>query len=446
MRIACAFVSAPALASAVRERPSLVDPEAVQAALRDAALSVSPSVEVSSPHQGGRSRGVYADLTSVIGFHGGERQAALALRAAIGRAGLAVSVGVAGTRLAAYLAARRGGVERLPEGGERLFLAPWPLAEAPLSAELLETLQRWGLRTLGELAALPREGVGARLGNEGVRLHRLACGEEVDPWQPIGAVEELTERVELEWGVDRLEPLLFALQRPIERLTARLAERGLACGRLTLKLDLSSGVTWRSVEPAAPTREPRALAAFVRYALEKEPAGAPVTGALLSAAPARPRFEQHRLFGLPTVPPEQLWTTLARLEALSGEARLGSPELIDGFWPGDEGSRLARFVPPPPPLERAPEAPANPPLAALRLFRPPRLAEVLIARGLPAAVSADGVRGHVVDCAGPWRVMSGWWSAARARDGYDVSLSDGGTYRLAFDRIAGRWQVEGEYD
>ena len=431
MRIACALVPPAAL----RARPGL-DAGAI---VREAALSVSPSVELSNR--------VYADLASVTGFHGGERQAALALRGEVRRAGLDASVGVAGTRLAAFLAAQRGEIELVPPARERLFLAPWPLADAGLPPELLETLRRWGLRTLGELAALPREGIGARLGSAGVRWHRLASGEEVEPWQPVSAAVELGERVELEWGIDRLEPLLFALQQPLERLVGGLAERGLACSRLTLKLELDpSGTAFRSVEPAAPTRDVRALASFVRYALEKEPAGAPVTGLFLGVASARPRREQHRLFGRATVPPEKLWTTLARLEALSGEARLGAPELADGFLTGAEGARLVRFEPPTPPLELPVDSRAGMPLAALRLFRPPRPAEVLVARGRPTAVSADGVRGQVVDCAGPWRVAASWWSTPRALDGYDVSLSDGGTYRVVLDRIAGRWLVEGEYD
>ncbi|HUB10011.1 MAG TPA: DNA polymerase Y family protein [Myxococcales bacterium] len=431
MRIACAFV---------RAAEARVLPE-TSAAVRDAAFSISPSVEV-------RER-VYADLASVIGFHGGERQAAQAFQEALRRGGLEASVGVAGTRLAAFLAANaqnERAITLVPPAGERRFLAPCPIAAGGPPPELLETLRRWGLHTLGQLAALPREGVGARLGGEGVRWHRLACGEEIEPWQPVGAAMELSERVELEWGVDRLEPLLFALQQPLERLVSGLTERGLACSRLTLKLDLEPrGTAWRSVEPAAPTRDARALAAFVRYALEKEPAGASVTGVLLGASSARPRFEQHRLFGRPSVPPEKLWTTLARLEALSGDAKLGSPEPVDGFLSGDDGARLVRFEPPPAPLEAPPPA-AHAPLAALRLFRPPRAAEVLIERDRPAAVSADGVRGRVVDCAGPWKVTARWWSTARALDGYDVSLSDGGTYRLAFDRIEGRWLVEGEYD
>jgi protein ImuB len=410
-------------------------------ALRNAAAQVSPAVE-----EGPRGS-IYAELGSVVRLHGGEREAASELQVAIRHAGLEVFVGVAGTRLAARAAARRHtGIELVPEGQERSYLAPLPLSTLDASPQVFETFGRWGLGKLGELAELPRAGIGARLGPEGVRLHRLACGEEVELWQPLGEQVEIGESVELEWGVGQIEPLLFAMKLPLERLVLGLAERGLSCSKVSLRLELDPhGLALREVEVAAPTRDLPALTTLLRYALEREPPGAPVVGIRVSVGAARARPGQQRLFGLPTVPPERLWTTLARLESLAGPGNVGAPELRDTHLPGADSATVGRFSPPPPP--EGDVQPAGQPLATLRLFRPPKPTEVIVERGRPAALSADGVRGRIVDFAGPWPVQADWWGEqARALDCYDVSLSDGGTYRLAYDRRCGKWELAGEYD
>jgi protein ImuB len=68
-----------------------------------------------------------------------------------------------------------------------------------------------------------------------------------------------------------------------------------------------------------------------------------------------------------------------------------------------------------------------------------------MASGQPVHVQADGVRGHVVSSAGPWRTTGDWWTADPwARDEWDVALSDGALYRIYSEQ--GRWFVAGSYD
>jgi protein ImuB len=65
----------------------------------------------------------------------------------------------------------------------------------------------------------------------------------------------------------------------------------------------------------------------------------------------------------------------------------------------------------------------------------------------PARVAANGVRGDVVACAGPWRTTGEWWTDAPwAREEWDVALTDGAAYRLALDLGVRRWTVEAVYD
>jgi protein ImuB len=422
--------------------------QAAAEALLAAARTLSPEVEAGGPGI------VFVAVDRVARLHGGEEQMAIELRQVARRMGFEAKVAVASSRLAARAAARHGsGVELVPPGSEPAYLAPLPLSLLALSPEVASTLDRWGLRTLADLSRLPREDLGARLGPEGVRIHRLASGEEVEPWQPLGQLEETVERVELEWGATQVEQLLFAAKLPLERLIARLGSQGLLCSGLSLRLSLDPhGFTGRELELAAPSRDVLLLLTLLRSLLERQPPEAPVIGLRLTAHPARARPEQHGLFSGPSVSPEELGAALGRVEALVGSGHLGSPTLLDTHLPTEGNCVLTRFSPRPPPnpdavLPVLPAAPNSQRQASLRLFRPPRVAEVLVERDRLSAVRAENLGGRVVDCAGPWPVEAGWWSsAAAALDCYDVTLSDGGAYRMAFDHRTGRWLVQGEYD
>jgi protein ImuB len=71
---------------------------------------------------------------------------------------------------------------------------------------------------------------------------------------------------------------------------------------------------------------------------------------------------------------------------------------------------------------------------------------VTFREGAPVFVTAPGVRGAVVGCAGPWRASGDWWDAAWSREEWDVSLVGGGVFRLFFDRLRETWFLEGEID
>src|SRR5262249_15449334 len=149
---------------------------AAQAALCDVAYSCSPRVE-----EGGMGT-VYCDADGLRELYASEAELA---RAVLGRARaleLDASVGIAATKIAAQLAARDGGgCAVIPAHEEWHFLAPLPIQLLAPDAALLGTLQRWGIRTLGDLAALPASAVATRLGPAGAQLARRARGEDEHP-------------------------------------------------------------------------------------------------------------------------------------------------------------------------------------------------------------------------------------------------------------------------
>ncbi len=188
---------------------------------------------------------------------------ALAARAA--RVGLPAQVGIATSLLVASLAARQGaGVWVVPDGRERSFLAPLPLAwlDAPASlraaslraASLQAALARFGIERIGQLAELPADGLARRLGPEGVRLWRLARGEEQDPFVAEKQPEQFVEELDIEYPLEQVTPLLFGLQGVLTRLFARLDIRGLTAARLLLTLRLApTGSEVRTLAVAAPS-------------------------------------------------------------------------------------------------------------------------------------------------------------------------------------------------
>lgn len=412
---------------------------AAQAALCDAAESFSPRVE-----DGGDGL-AWLDGSGLEALFGSETKLAHAVARRAEALGLPAQIGVGGSKVAASLAARDGaGIAVIPPGEEWSFLAPVPVELLAPGRDLADTLRRWGIRTIGELAALPAAAVATRLGPEGRRLVALARGDDPHPLQPRPAPLHFEEGIEVDYGIESVEPFLFVLRGLLDRLIARLEVRGLVCGDLRLSLRLATrGHDERTIAVAAPGNDARALLTLLRLSLENRPPGAAVAGVRLLALPERLRPAQLDLFRPAGPAPARLATTLARLTALCGADRVGAP--LPGEDHRPDGYGVGEFV-----VREAPgagnESPACSALA-LRAFRPPRAVEVLCHRDRPQLVRGDGISGRVVQAAGPWRHQGSWWNEARyARDYYDAQLSDGGVYRLYRELGTLKWFIEGSYD
>lgn len=370
------------------------------------------------------------------------------LAAATAGVGLPARVGIAGSRTVASLAARTTvGVTVVPPGGETAFLAPLPVACLDLEPDLAESFERWGIRTLGELAALPAAGLLARLGSRGARLQARARGEDDAPFVPWLPPEPCVEAIALDWEVTALEGLAFVLRGLLDRLAARLAVRGCGATALTLVASLADGGTHQRRLPLiAPLREPRSLLALLRADLEGLRLEAPIVALAVEAEPAPLHPLQADLLAPPRPSPRELGETLGRLAALVGPDRVGAPALGDTHRP--DAIDLTAFTDSI--ARRAAVAAlvlAEPAALACRRFVPPLPATVTVDENRPQHVEAAGVRGAVVACAGPWRTAGEWWAeTAWAREEWDVALADGAVYRLALDPATGAWTVDALYD
>src|SRR5262249_50350495 len=147
-------------------------------ALVDVARAFAAKVERAEPDL------VYLEVGDLRKLFPREAGLAAALDAAARKVGLSIRLGIAGTKSAARLAALRSednAATLVPRGEERAFLAALPVALAEPTPELQRALGRFGLRTLGDVAALPGPVLGRRLGKEGAALARLARAEDDAP-------------------------------------------------------------------------------------------------------------------------------------------------------------------------------------------------------------------------------------------------------------------------
>ena len=371
---------------------------------------------------------------------------------------------------------------------------------------VLDVLRRWGLKTLGEFAALPADALFERLGREGLELQEVARGRDARPLVPTIAGEPFEASLALEWPIEELEPLSFVLTRLFEPLCARLerCDRGAAVLRVSLQL-VSRECHTRRLELPAPMRDPKVLRTLVLLDLESHPPSAGIDRVTLTIDPTPGRILQHSLLTRPLPSAEQLSTLTARLTAVMGENRVGAPVLVDTHRP--EAFAMRRFhvndVHPrrdththahhgagaptldelrriyllagklADPMTRA-DVGADAPGFVLRRFRRPIPARVRVEHDRPVHVAPQGLPGGaVIQAAGPWRTSGEWWNGrprlhpsnapgaspelsppARPRratkpwdrDEWDVALTDGTLYRIHLDHGQNRWFVEASLD
>jgi protein ImuB len=428
------------------------------AALLDCAQSFSPCVEDAAADT------AVVDIEGMESLFGSLPEIARRLFRCAASLGLDGNVAVASNPDAAVLAARGFcGVTVIPCGQEAESLGPLPVEvlfagwiaekeregkkkedeQQKESVRLLATLERWGIRDLRALAALPEIALSERLGQEGLRLRQLAGGAASRTLVPMEAPAVFEEAIELEYPIVLLEPLAFLLNRLLEQICARLAARALATQELQLTLELQNlmgvdpqldrfgipsesdasqsaaqsqspaqhfvsgrqGKFCRTLRLPLPMLDPKLFLKLLQLDLNAHPPGAPILKIHLAAEPARPRSAQGGLFLPPSPEPEKLELTLARIAGLVGEPRVGSLELLDTHRV--EGFRMRRFMPEAAEKTKRQEVAGEgkSAIAALRRFRPRLRATVTLENGELPATGGSGKPGRVMSGILPCKVQ-----------------------------------------
>ena len=330
-------------------------------------------------------------------------------------------------------------------GREREQIAPLPLAALGLTSHQAETLELWGLRTCGELAALPEIDLISRLGQQGKRLRLLARGEHAHllvPEEPAFALEEF---LEFDAPVELLDSLLFVIGPMLDQIILRAQNRAYALASLTVKLGLEGGGEHeRTLKPALPVAQREVLLKLLHLDLQAHPPPAAILTLLLHAEPGDRSKVQLGLYAPQLPEAMRLDVTLARIAAVVGEGRVGRARLLDTHRP--EAFTVERFTVP----STAADA-ARSTVVAVRRCRPPLPLRLQRQGARPAAFHLRDLRYTVEQAFGPWRKSGQWWTGeVWSYEEWDVCGRTADGSRLlcivVHDLLRDQWQMEALYD
>src|SRR5438067_5528435 len=202
--------------------------------------------------------------------------------------------------------------------------------------QIITILHKWGIHTLGQLAMLDKEQLGARLGPEAIRMWERANGQFNRVIKLVQPPESFEESFEFENEIETAEPLLFMLRRFLEQLAVCLGTIYLVVKELTLQITFANPPQDGSAEAdkkvyervfkiPQPTNDVDLLFRMLQTHLENFRSEHPIVAVALSAQPIKAAKEQFGLFETTLRNPSQLSETLARLTALLGGDRIGTP-------------------------------------------------------------------------------------------------------------------------
>ncbi len=459
MRYAAALSLAPTLRAGVVPTAEL---DARIDALRTSLRAYSPRVEASAEEPG-------VFWLDAAGLHHLWRSAGAfcrALAAALQAQGWVVVVALAPSRFGAYALARgaarrQGGVLVVedPEA-ERRLLDRVPLDRLALQPKARDALAKLGVRRLGELLALPADGVRRRFGEDALRLWRMAAGDWRPQLRPDIELPPNEREQALDDGTDSTDAVLFLVKRTLPTLLAALVARHERLRRLAVTLQIEPA--WKGhevpedpggrqlalhIEPAEPTLEEAIILDLLRLRLERVELGGEVVGIGIEADGVLARHDQLDLgLGHCRRDLRAAALAIARVRAELGEDRVVRAELRDAHLPEERFAWV-------PALEVAaptPGAPTPDVDGSLRtLVRRLREAPLLLPPQ-PRNVRDDGwlVRGldhgSAVRSFGPYVVSGQWWRQDVHREYQFTEMTRGELLWLYFDRHQRRWFLHGE--
>ncbi len=407
---------------------------------------------------------------------------------------IGVADGFFAARSAARMAASAPCV--IPPGESPGFLAPLPIGTLERPG-LTDVISRLGLRTLGDLAGLPRGDVIGRFGREGEEAHRLASGLDPRPpavGPPLASLEVATE---IDPPTERVDQVAFVGKSLADELHAELGRRGLACIRVLIEAETEHGECHRRWWRHEGALSSPALADRVRWQLEgwlngptrHRPTAGVIRLALVPDEVVAATGRQLGFWGGETEAAERVTRALARVEGLLEAAAVTVPEWRGGRGPAEQvdlvpagtvdltadrtverggsppiSASAARAVP-----ARTPPAtgggsapwPGVLPAPAPALVHPEPVPVALVdARGEPVGVSGrlvlsapparlavrDGPVVPIEAWAGPWPADERWWDPERRRRRarFQVITTEGAAHLLTLE--GGRWWLEATYD
>ena len=412
-------------------------------------------------------------------FYGGDRAAAQTLLTHLRSyvehdVRVAVADGLFAAEQAAYTTSIESPIARLAPRESATFLAHLPVStlEREISdPRMLNVLRRMGIRTLGDLATLPRPDVHSRFGASGLRAHRLAQGSDVPALDPRPVPRDLAAVTTFEPGTDQVKHIVAACEPGVDELMASLRSESLLCNGVRVALHTDDGRATRRV-----WRHPWHFTATevldrIRWQLDDLSDDAELdelTGEFLTRLVVSVHVEPesvdaaaHHAPGLwGDRPDEHVVQTLTGLQhqlghhgvlvsAVSGGRLLDERRVLRPWGDALPAPRERRLeqpwpgtVPGPPPATVYAEA------RPVKVLTTDRTEVAVDERGEvgepPAWLVADGPPQAVTAWAGPWQVQQRWWRSGPAYHRFQVVDATGQAWLLLTD--GRRWWAEARYD
>ncbi|WP_426182196.1 DNA polymerase Y family protein [Microbacterium sp. TWP3-1-2b2] len=400
-------------------------------------------------------------------YYGGEEQAALHLIDALAEhdhpgTRAAIADGLFTAEQAARLAAP---ALIVAPGGSQEFLARLPV-QALGDEEVTALLERLGIRTLAEFAALAETDIRDRLGERGARLHALASGADSRPLVPQHPEPELAREIVFESPLDQADQVAFAVRQTADAVTAALAELSQVCTEVRIDLTDDDGAISSRVWMHPTSFEASDLVDRVRWQLESltTPATSdPAKSDRASAGIAEVRIvpirvddsahHQPGLFG--QGPQQRLHHAVSRVQAMLGHRGVVTPVVVGGRRLADRqllqpwGDKV--------PTERDAALPwpgSLPPPYPSEIFNPPLPARVTAADGTAPRVDDRGAlsaapawvqESPVLSWAGPWPLRERTWDKDQARLAQRLQIVDESQRAWLVLWEDDSWWIEGRY-
>jgi len=326
---------------------------------------------------------------------------------------------------------------------ERKAMRDVPLESLRFDPRRLETLRKLGVRTVGQFADLPPEGIEKRLGKNAGCLHRQARGDIEIPLNPSPSEQPICRRVQLEHAETEVERLVAVIENHLSSLLEDLAARHRALTGIQVAFHFEGGGRHlERVRPAAPTNDLEQVVELVQLRLAVTSLPDRVTELVLTVLETPITRLQLELFA--DKPRRDLAAAnraLARLRAEFGEdavvrARLGDGHLPEAlfFW-----ERLSK-------IENASPCGTDAGALVRRIYsrpiplppRPRQEPDGWILRGLE--------QGPVVRVLGPYVISGGWWRKSVHREYHFAETQKGELLWVYYDRPRRRWFIQGRVE
>ncbi|MDQ4420306.1 DNA polymerase Y family protein [Sphingobium sp. DEHP117] len=425
------------------------DPEADAVLLGQMArhcIAYTPSVMPDPPC------GIMLDITGCAHLFGGEAAMRDAIAQDFRQRGYTMWLAVAHTPDAARALARHGGAD----------VHALPLDALDVDETVRLALRRAGIRTIGELAALPPATLAARFGAPLVRLLARLTGSEDPHIVPHLPPEDIRAELRFAEPIGRHADVLDAIEWLATQAAGALAESGKGGRAFAVQLCRSDGHVARlSIETGTPTRDPallmRLFAERIDSLADPLDPGFGYDSLVFEVSHAETLEQQQRSLAPDAAGPADIGPLLDRLAVRYGPAAIQSfatgnshvPERAGYLARAQDGERGSTSIP---------GETGEPPLRPLFLLDPPQPVEVLatIPDGPPRRFRWRGEQHLVRLYEGPERIAPEWWrrrqgyaSPGFSRDYYRIEDEDGRRFWLCRHGLHGRetseprWYVHG---